>query len=330
MVRSILQAGTVLASAAIAAFVSVAHAQEAPASFPSEPIKLVVPYPPGGTVDILARALADGLSPLLPQPVVVDNRPGAGGTIAAAHVASATPDGHTLFVSDLGPVTISRSIYSNLSYDSLTDLAPISIATIAALNLTVNPSVEAKTVAEFIAMAKADPGKVTYASSGVGTIMHMAGALFELSSGTELSHIPYKGGAAAVTAVLSGEVQAAFNQLSTTKQHIDSGAMRSLGVSSANPARLAPDIPTIASQGVDGYDVLVWQGVLAPAGTPEPVVNYLNAKIAEVLAKPEIKKGLEDKGFEVVTNSPKEFGELIARDAATWEKVAKARDIKAE
>lgn len=309
---------------------SIALGQAAPKGFPSSPVRLVVPYPPGGTVDILARTLADGLTPLLGQPVIVDNRPGAGGTIAAAHVATAKPDGLTLFVSDVGPIAISRSVYANLSVDPVTGLAPISIATISVLNLTVGPNSPAKSLAEFIELAKKKPGAITFASSGVGTVMHMAGELFSMEAGVQLLHVPYRGGAPAVTAVLSGQVDSAFNQLSTTLAYIHGGQMRSLGVSSKKSSPLAPELPSIASQGLSNYEVLVWQGVFAPAKTDPAIIAYLNQKIVEVLKNPDVSGRLVKQGFDVVWDTPEEFSAFVKTEAEKWQRVAKERHIKSE
>jgi tripartite-type tricarboxylate transporter receptor subunit TctC len=277
---------------------------------------------------VVARTLAAGLAAAIGKPVIVENKGGAGGTIAAALVAAASPDGLTLFVSDVGPITISRSIYPHLTYDPVKDLTPITLAVNSVLNLTVPASHPAKSVAEYIALAKSKPGRVTYASSGTGTVLHMAGELFAMQSGTQLTHVPYRGGAPAVTAVISGEVQSGFNQLAASVPYLRDGRMRSLGVTGRTPSRLAPDVPTIASQGLPDYEFTTWQGVLAPARTPRPVIDYLNRKFHQVLENPVIAQQLTTYGFEIIPSTTAAFSALIKRDAEKWERLVKARNIK--
>ena len=296
-------------------------------NFPDKPIRLVVPYPPGGTVDILARALSDGLTPLLKQPVLVDNRPGAGGTVAAAYVAKSPGDGYTLLVSDVGPLAIARSGYKNLAYDSLKDFAPVTIATVSSLDLAVHPSVGVKSVKEFIALAKSRRGQINFASSGVGSVMHLAGALFNMMAGVELVHVPYKGGAAAVTALLGGEVAVSFSALPTTLPHAKMGKVNILGITMDKRSQLAPDLATISEAGVSGYDVTVWQGVVAPAATPKAIVARLNAGIIEALKKPDINARLTRLGFDVVWSTPEEFAKYMRAETEKWEKVVKSANI---
>lgn len=307
-----------------------ARSQVGPGGYPSGIIRIVVPYPPGGTTDAAARTLADALAPLLGQPVIVENKGGAGGTIASASVAHATPDGHTLFFADVGPIAIGRSIYPNLTYDSIRDLAPVSLAVNSFLNLTVPPQHPAKSVAEFIAIARAQPRTVTYASAGFGTIIHMAGELFAMQAGIELLHVPYRGGGPAVTAVLSGDVHSAFNQLAPTIPFLRTGQMRSLGVSSLTPSPLAPELPTIASQGLPDFEVSSWQGVFAPGRTPQPIIDFLNQKLVQVLQTPATVQRLQAQGFEVLSSTPAEFAAVVRRDAEKWERVVRERRIRPE
>ena len=316
---------------ALASMASLFVAQYAAAqSFPDKPIRLVVPYPPGGTVDILARALSEGLTPLLKQPVIVDNRPGAGGTVAAAYVAKSPGDGYTLFVSDVGPLAIARSGYKNLPYDTLRDFAPVTIATVSSLDLAIHPSVGVKTVKEFIALAKSKRGQINFASSGIGSVMHLAGELFNIMAGVELVHVPYKGGAGAVTALIGGEVAVSFSALPTTLPFSKAGKVRIVGITMDKRSQLAPDLATISEAGVPGYNVTVWQGVVAPATTPAAIVAQLNASIIETLRKPEINSRLTRLGFDVVWNTPEEFAKYIRAETEKWEKVVKSANIVME
>jgi len=298
--------------------------------FPSQPIRLVVPYAPGGTVDILARALGDAMTPLLGQTVIVENRPGAGGTVASAHVAQSAPDGYTLLVADVGPLAISRSIYKNLSYDSVRDFQPITLGTVSTLTVSTHPSVPVKNLRELVAYAKSQPGKLNFSSSGIGSIIHTAGELFNMAAGVKMVHIPYKGGAPAVTAVLSGEVQVGFLQLPTTLPLAQAGRVNILAVTQGTRSRLAPNIPSVGEAGVSGYDVSVWQGVVAPRGTPRETVNRLNTAIVAALNRPDVKARLSGLGFDIVTNTPAEFGEMMRVEAEKWERVVRTANIQAD
>ena len=318
----------VFASASIASLPTVRDVSAQ--SFPDRPIRLVVPYPPGGTVDILARALSEGLTPLLKQPVIVDNRPGAGGTLAAAYVAKSPGDGYTLLVSDVGPLAIARSGYKNLPYDTLKDFAPVTIATVSSLDLAIHPSVGVTTVKEFIVLAKSKRGQINYASSGVGSVMHLAGELFNMMAGVELVHVPYKGGAGAVTALLGGEVAVSFSALPTTLPYANVGKVKILGITMDKRSQLAPGLPTISEAAVPGYNVTVWQGVVAPATAPREIVAQLNAGIVEVLKKPEINARLTRLGFDVVWSTPEEFAKYIRAESEKWEKVVKSANIVIE
>ncbi len=299
-------------------------------SFPDRPVRLVVPYPPGGTVDILARALSEGLTPLLKQPVIVDNRPGAGGTLAATYVAKSPGDGYTLFVSDVGPLAIARSGYRNLPYDTLKDFAPVTIATVSSLDLAIHPSVGVKTVKEFIALAKSRRGQINFASSGVGSVMHLAGELFNIMAGVELVHVPYKGGAGAVTALIGGEVAVSFSALPTTLPFANAGKVKIVAITMDKRSQLAPELATISEAGVPGYNVAVWQGVVAPASTPAAIIAQLNVAIVEALKKPDINSRLTRQGFDVVWSTPEEFAKYIRAETDKWEKVVKSANIVME
>ena len=300
--------------------------------FPERPIRLVVPYAPGGTVDILARSIGEAMSPLLGQPVIVENKPGAGGTVAGGYVARSTPDGYTLFVSDVGPLAISRNIYKDAGYDPVKDFQPITLGTVSSLTVSVNPSVPVKNVKELVALAKSQPGKINFSSSGVGSIIHTAGELFNLMGGVDMVHVPYRGGAPAVNAVLAGEVQVGFLALPTTVSLAHAGKIRILAVTQGKRSRLTPEIPTVAESGVvslAGYDVTVWQGIVAPKGTPREIVEKLHAAIVAALNKPEVNARLTGLGFDVVTDSPEEFGEMMRNEADKWERVMKNAKTRA-
>ena len=295
--------------------------------FPTKPIRLVVPYAPGGTVDILARSIAEAMTPQIGQSVIVENRPGAGGTVAAAFVAQSPPDGYTLLVADVGPLAISRSIYKNLSYDSIKDFQPITLGSVSTLTISTHPSVPVKNVRELIAYSKNKNIKLNFSSSGTGSIIHTAGELFNMSAGLNLVHVPYKGGAPAVNAVLSGEVQVGFLQLPTTLPLAQVGRVNILAVTQAKRSKLAPEIPTVLEEGVSGYEVLVWQGVVAPKGTPRETIDKLHIALVAALKKPEVNSRLTAQGFDVVTNSPDEFSELIRNESEKWARVVKSANI---
>jgi tripartite-type tricarboxylate transporter receptor subunit TctC len=299
-------------------------------SFPNKPIRLIVPYPPGGTVDILARSLGDAMGPQIGQPIIIENRPGAGGTVAAAYVAQSPADGYTLLVADVGPLAVSRSIYKNLTYDSVKDFQPITLGSVSSLTITVHPSVQAKNVSELVAIVKSQPGKINFSSSGVGSIIHTAGELFNMAAGVSMTHVPYRGGAPAVNAVLAGEVQVGFLQLPTALPLALAKKINILAVTQAQRSSLAPDIPTVGQAGIQGYEVSVWQGVVAPKGTPREIVEKLHASMVAALKKPEIAARLTGQGFEVITNTPAEFAELIRTEADKWERVVKTANIQAQ
>jgi tripartite-type tricarboxylate transporter receptor subunit TctC len=300
------------------------------ATFPSKPIHLIVPYAPGGTVDILARVLADASTPILGQSVIVENRPGAGGTVAGSYVSGSEPDGHVLFVTDLSPLVISRVLYKNLAYDPVRDFEPVTMGTVSTLAVAVNPAVPVKSMQELIAMAKDQPGKINFSSTGTGSIVHAAAELFKQQANVDMVHVPYKGGAPAVTAVMGGEVQVSFVALPTTVELAKAGKLRLLAVTQPTRSRLAPELPTVAEAGLPDYGVIVWQGIVAPKGTPAEVIDKLNKAFIAALAKPEVKARLTEQGFDVVTNTPGEFGSYIRQEADKWEAVIKAANISVE
>ncbi|MFA7670079.1 MAG: tripartite tricarboxylate transporter substrate binding protein [Burkholderiaceae bacterium] len=318
------QLATVLAAAML--IMSPARAD----TFPSKPIHLVVPYAPGGTVDILARVLAEAATPILGQSVIVENRPGAGGTVAGSYVARADPDGHILFVTDLSPLVISRVLYKNLTFDPVRDFVPVTMGTVSTLAVAVNPKVPVNSVQELIDLAKSQPGKINFSSTGTGSIVHAATELFKQQADVDMVHVPYKGGAPAVTAVMAGEVQVGFVALPTTIELAKAGKLRLLAVTQPQRSSIAPELPTVAESGLPEYGVTVWQGIVAPKGTPTGLIGKLNTAFVKALENPEVKARLTEQGFDVVTSTPDEFGAYIREEADKWEAVVKAARIVQE
>jgi tripartite-type tricarboxylate transporter receptor subunit TctC len=299
-------------------------------SYPSKPIRLVCPFPPGGAVDIASRATAHTLSQILGQPVTVDNRPGAGGNIGAEITAKAAPDGYTLLMTTSGIMGINPALYSKIPFDSVKDFSPVSM--LVSLNnvLVLHPSVPAKSVQEVIAMAKAQPGKLTYASSGNGTSIHLSGELFKSMAGVDMLHIPYKGSSPAVTDLLAGQVNMMFDNIPSSLPHIKSGKLRALAVTGSKRSPSLPDLPTIAEAGVPGYDSYVWFGVVAPAGTPPEIIAKLNAALVKTAATPEFRDRLTGQGYDVMSSTPEQMATSIRGEIAKWGKVVKASGAKVD
>lgn len=298
-------------------------------TWPSKPIQLLIPYPPGGSADLLARPVAAKLQERLGQPVVLDYRPGAGGTIASQQLARARPDGNTLILV-LAAHAINASLYPKLPYDTRKDFAPVSLVANLPLILAGSPSLKARTVPELIAAARAAPGQLTFASAGNGNTGHLAGELFDSLAGVKMTHVPYKGSAQVVNAMLAGEVQLTFDSISTSMPHIRSGRLKALAVTSARRATLAPEVPTLAEAGVPGFDINGWYAVLAPAGTPPAIIDRLSQEIAAVLAQPELRANLAANGYEPVGSSPAALGAHIDAEIARWSKVVKESGARLE
>ncbi|CAG9169100.1 tripartite tricarboxylate transporter substrate binding protein [Cupriavidus respiraculi] len=290
--------------------------------FPSKPIMLVVTYPPGGPTDAMARTLAAALKSSLGQPVIVENRAGAGGNIGAEVVARAEPDGHTLMFGTSAPLAINVSLYRKINYDPVKSFAPVIQVGHLPNVLVVNPSVPAKNIAELIAYGKAHPGKLTYASSGNGASSHLAGVLFNNLAGTDFQHIPYKGTGPALNDLLGGQVSMTFTDVLTALPFIKSGKVRALGVTTKERSQALPDVPTVAEQGVAGFDVSVFFGVVAPAGTPKPVIARLNAAFADALSQPEVRKTLVAQGLELPSSTtPEQLGNFVKAEVGKWRSV---------
>ncbi|MBY4896932.1 tripartite tricarboxylate transporter substrate binding protein [Cupriavidus sp. AU9028] len=290
--------------------------------FPSKPIMMVVTYPPGGPTDAMARTLAASLKNSLGQPVVVENRAGAGGNIGAEVVARAEPDGYTLMFGTSAPLAINVSLYRKINYDPVKSFAPVIQIGHLPNVLVVNPSVPARNVAELIAYGKANPGKLTYASSGNGASSHLAGVLFNNLAGTDFRHIPYKGTGPALNDLLGGQVSMTFTDVLTALPFIKSGKVRALGVTTTERSQALPDVPTVAEQGVPGFDVSVFFGVVAPAGTPREVVAKLNGAFADALKQPEVRKTLQGQGLEFpASTKPEQLGGFIQAEVGKWRSV---------
>jgi tripartite-type tricarboxylate transporter receptor subunit TctC len=298
-------------------------------AWPSKPISLVVPFPAGGTTDVLARALADKLQGSLGQPVIVESKPGAGATLGADYVAKSKPDGHTMLVGAVHH-TIASSVYKKLPYDFQKDFAPVTTIALVPNVLVVNASNPAKTVAELVAQAKANPGKLNYGSNGNGTAQHLIGTQFENVTGTDIVHIPYKGSGPLVTDLLGGQVTMSFDTVTPVLQHIKSGKLRALAVTTAKRAAALPDVPTLEEAGVKGVDIGTWFGVLAPAATPKDIVARLNTELVKVIRSPEFKKRMDEIGAEPIGNSGEQMAAQIKGETEKFAKLVKEAKVTIE
>lgn len=301
---------------------SMVHAQDAAGG---KPLTLVVPFPPGGPTDAMARAIAQEVKDVLGQPVIVDNRAGAGGNIGADLVARAPANGQTLLFGTSGPLAINASLYKKISYDPLRSFTPIINIGYLPNVLVVHPSVPAKNVQELIAYSKAHPDKLTYASSGNGASSHLAGVMFNKLAGTDFQHVPYKGTGPALNDLVGGHVSMAFTDVLTALPFVKAGKLRVLGVATASPSRAMPEVPTIAEQGVKGFDVSVFFGIVAPAGTPADVVGKLNRAFATALQRPELSKMLAQQGLEMANSSdPENLRAFMTQEVTRWRDVVKS------
>ena len=299
-----------------------------PQAYPAKPVRIVVPFSPGGSTDVTARILAQKLSEAWRQQVIVDNRTGAGGNIGADVVAKAAPDGYTLLLATTGVMAINHHLYRNMSYDAARDFAPVTQIGALPLILVVHPSLPVKSVKELIAIAKSQPGQLTFASSGVGSATHMTAELFRLMAGVDIVHIPYKGSGQSLIDVISGEVTIAFDQITSSAPQVQAGKLRALAVTSAKRFASVPNLPTVAEAGVPGYESVSWNGIAAPAATPRDIVNRIQAEIARTLQLPDIKERFAKDGIEPVGSTPEQFSAHIRAERVKWEKVVKAAGIK--
>ena len=297
--------------------------------YPAKPVRLVVPFPPGGPTDIVSRLLAPKMAAALGQQIVVENRGGAGGAIGTEQVARAAPDGHTLIMGTIGGLAVAKSLNPKLGYDTLRDLAPITQSVSVTSILVVHPSVPAKTVRELLAIARASPGRLNYASSGNGTITHLAGELLKYMGKVSITHVPYKGGSPALTALVSGEVDLTYENSLIITPHIRSGKVRGIAVTSAKRSALLPELPTIAET-LPGYSASGWYGLLAPAATPKAVIARLNTEAVKALRAPDVIDKLSGQGAEPVGSSPEEFTAFIRSEIDKWANLVKAAKMSTD
>jgi tripartite-type tricarboxylate transporter receptor subunit TctC len=290
--------------------------------YPSHPIKLIVPYAAGGGADSVARIVAKRVGETIGQPIVVENRGGAGSIIGTELVNKSEPDGYTLLLGQSGPISINPAIYKNLPYDPVKDFAPVTMTTAYPYIMVVNPALGVKTLQEFVALAKRKPGELNYGTTGVGAANHLVTELFDSKAGIKMTHIPYRGTALAVTDLLAGHVQVVFADPISALQHINAGTLLALAVTSKERSPVAPNVPTIAESGYPGFDAIAWHGILAPANTPPAIIRKLNAEIVSALKDLETKALLEKQAMQTVGNSPEAFASFIKQDIAIWKDVA--------
>ncbi len=311
--------------AALALAPLAAAAQE---SYPSKPVRIVVPYPAGGVADLLPRSVGAKLSEKWKQPVVVENKPGASGNIGMADGARAEPDGYTLVLAPTGNLTVNQFLFKEMPFDVAKDFTPITVLATSPNVLVVHPSVPAKTFGELIAYAKANPGKLNFSSPGTGSGAHLAGELLNVEAGIKAVHVPYKGMAPAVSDLVGGQVQMMFAGISTALQHIRAGRLVALAIASPKRSAQLPDVPTVAESGIPGFDVTSWYGMVVRSGTPPAVVKKLHADMAEALALPDVKEKLASLGLDPLGNSPEDFARMIAAESRKWSEIVQKAGIK--
>jgi tripartite-type tricarboxylate transporter receptor subunit TctC len=315
-----------LAPATLALLLSGASAASAQ-DYPTRPIRLVVPFPPGGGNDILARTVGNRLTEVIGQQIVVDNRGGAGGVIGATIAATALPDGYTLLLGSVGNLAHNPALRPKLAYDPPRDFAAVALLATSPFILAINPGVPAKNVQQLIALAKASPGKLNYASAGPGSSLHMTAEIFKHATGTDIVHVPYKGAGPALTDLMAGRVELIFSTMPPALPHVKAGKLRALGVTTAKRAAAAPEVPTIAESGVKGFDVSNWQGIVAPAKTPREIVSKLHQDLAATLKLPGMPEALAAQGLEPASGTPEDFAALIRKEIARYTQVVKAAGI---
>lgn len=320
---------TMLAASSIALFAALASGGVLAQAFPAKPISLVVPFPPGGTTDVLARALAERLAPALGQPVIVENKPGAGATIGADHVVKAKADGHVLLVGAVHH-TIASSVFKKLPYDFQKDLAPITTIAMVPNVLVVNANTPAKNVNELVALLKAKPDQASYGSNGNGTAQHLIGTQFQGMTGTKVTHIPYKGSGPLATDLLGGQILMSFDTITPVLPHIKAGKLRPLAVTTATRSAALQDVPTLAEAGLAGFNIGTWFGVLAPAATPRDVVARLNAEMVKIIKSPEFVKRMDDIGAQPVGNKADEMARQIKEETEKFAALVKAGNVTVE
>lgn len=301
------------------------HAQDA---WPSKPVKIVVPFAPGGTSDILARTLAEKLQVALKQPVIIENKAGAGGVIGAESVAKSAPDGYTFLLGTIASHAINPVLQPKIPYDATKDFAPVMLLGSISNVLLVGADQPYKNVVDLIAAAKAKPGSIAFGSAGTGSSQHMSGEAFKLLAGAELTHVPYRGSAPAIQDLIGGQIPASFETVTVALPHIQSGKVRALAVTSSKRSRVLPDTPTLQEAGVAGFDVTSWQAFYAPAGTPQAIVQRMNRELAAIIAMPEVKTRMEGLGLEYQPNTPEQFSEFGRKELMKWAKIVKDGNVK--
>jgi tripartite-type tricarboxylate transporter receptor subunit TctC len=300
-----------------------ASAALAQSAYPAKPVRLIVPFPPGGAVDYYARTVQNRLAETLGQTIVIENRAGAGGMIGAELVAKSPPDGYTLLIGNIAALAMNVGLYAKMPYDPVKDLTPVMRTVAVDYVMVVHPSVPARTVAEFVNYAKANPGKLSYGSAGAGSAPHLSTELFKQRAGIDLVHIPFKGGGPMVTDLLGGQIQMVIADQANLMPHVKAGKLRALAVGTLVRSPVYPDLPTIAESGYPGFEARAWQGIAGPAGLPPDIVRQLQSSIAKVMAMPDVRARLVEGGLDPIVSSPEEFGEFIRAEIAKWSKVAK-------
>ncbi len=324
--RSCLRVAAAVALAAVIAPLALAQT----VAFPTKTVRLVVPFPAGGPLDATGRAIAQKLTEAWGQSVVVDNRPGAGGNIGADLVAKSAPDGYTVVMGALSTHAVNPSLYPSMPYDAVKDFAPITLIAVTPNVLVVNPALPVKSVRELIAYAKANPNKLSFGSGSNGSAGHLAGELFKVETGTDLVHIPYKGAAPAMQALLAGDTQLMFDNLASAMPQVKAGKLRALAVTTAKRSSLVPELPTMAEAGVPGFDIATWFGLLAPAGTPKDVIAKWNADVVKILDSPEMRQKLQAQGAEPTPMTPAQFAAFIAAELPKYARIVKISGAKVD
>ncbi len=315
-----------MGAALLLAMVANAHAQ----AWPTRPVHFIIPFPAGGSTDIVGRMIADKLAQDLGQPFVIDNRGGAGGTTGSDVAAKAAPDGYTMLIGTSSTHAIASSLYGKLPYDQARDFAPVTLIGTATILLAVHPSVGVKSVRELIALAKAKPGELTYASSGNGSISHLTGAYFASLAGIDIRHIPYKGDTPMITDMIAGRVSLAFGTAVAFLPYVQSGKLNALAVTNAKPSPVAPNLPTVAESGLPGFEALQWFGILMPAGTPKEIVAKLNGEILKALRMPDVRERFQGMGIEIAGDTPEQFAAFMRAETVKWAKVVKESGAKVD
>jgi tripartite-type tricarboxylate transporter receptor subunit TctC len=309
-------------------FAAVAAPSACADAWPNKPLRLIVPFPPGGAADVVGRIYGEKLSLAFKQPVVIENKPGAGTAIAAEAAAKAAPDGYTLSLAPAGQLTVLPHLNKSLPYDPVKDFAPVSLLASVPYVIGARPALAADNVKELVALAKKDPGKLTYSSCGNGTLCHLTGELFKSQTGTDLLHIPYKGSAPAVTALLGGEVDLAFDTLTVLAPQAKAGKIKALAITSSERSPLLPNVPTASESGLPHFEASSWFGLVVPAATPKEIVRQINAELKKIAQLPDVREKLASQGLDTLNSTPEKFEEIIRDDYAKWGKVVRASGAK--